>query len=286
MASGQQDAHSQSRPVAGRQNGDIPVQTTPARPHFGHSLQLRSASASTAADHDLTIVVPAFNEEKRLPATLDGLMAYLDPWGIDYRVIVVDDGSRDGTAQLTRRCGPRFSTISQVNSGKGAAVRNGVLRATGRIVAFTDADLPYDLDGLRVAYDLIAAKQCEVVFGARDLKESTNLAPRRFLRTLAHWVFKTIMRLLVSREVTDTQCGLKIFSRRAANEIFSRTTIDGFAFDAEVVFLTHRLTLPFCRIPVTLINEYASTISLTRHALPMVLDVVKMRGRAAGRVPA
>src|SRR5579859_3929591 len=89
-------------------------------------------TCGTLSDHELTVVVPAFNEESRLPATLDGLAAYLDRWGIDYRVLVVDDGSRDGTANLTRRWGPRFSTISQMNRGKGAAVRNGVLNATGR----------------------------------------------------------------------------------------------------------------------------------------------------------
>ncbi|HLJ11513.1 MAG TPA: glycosyltransferase [Planctomycetaceae bacterium] len=232
-------------------------------------------------DHDLTVIVPAFNEERRLPATLDGLSAYLDDWGIDYRVLVVDDGSRDGTARLTCGRGPRFSTISQPNRGKGAAVRNGMLRATGNVVAFTDADLPYDLDGVRTAYDAIAGKACEAVFGARDLKESAVLAPRRILRTLATLTFRSIVHRLVSREVTDTQCGLKVFSRRATVEIFSRTTIDGFAFDAEVVYLTHRLALPFTRIPVTLINEYASTISLTRHALPMLLDVFRVRLRDA-----
>lgn len=232
------------------------------------------------ADHDLTVIVPAFNEENRLPATLDGLAAYLDRWGVDYRVLVIDDGSSDGTACLTERRGRRFSTISQVNSGKGAAVRNGMMQATGRVIAFTDADLPYDLDGVRAARDMIEAGECEVVFGARDLEESAVLAPRRFLRTLATWVFRSIVQQLVSRQITDTQCGLKVFSRRAALDIFSRTTINGFAFDAEVVFLTHRLSLPFHRIPVTLINEYASTISLTRHALPMLLDVIGLRLRA------
>lgn len=275
-----QDAHGQNRPVAGRQHGEAPVHSIPARPHFGVSRQSRTVPGLATADHDLTIVVPAFNEENRLPATLDGLAAYLDPWGIDYRVLVVDDGSRDGTAQLTQAYGPRFSTISQANAGKGAAVRNGVLHSTGRVVAFTDADLPYDLDSLRTAYDLISAGQYEVVFGARDLEDSNVLAPRRFLRTVAHHIFSNIMWALVSREVTDTQCGLKIFSRRAAFEIFSRTMINGFAFDAELVYLTERLSLPFRRVAVTLINEYASTISLTRHALPMVWDVVKLRGRA------
>ncbi len=159
-------------------------------------------------------------------------------------------------------------------------MRNGMLRATGRVVAFTDADLPYDLDGLRVAYDAICRDHCEVVFGARDLQESAVRAPRRIMRTLATWVFRSIVAQLVSRQVTDTQCGLKVFSRRAALEIFSRTTIAGFAFDAEVVFLTHRLSLPFRRIPVTLINEYGSTISLSRHALPMLMDVFALRMHA------
>ncbi|MGQ0633279.1 MAG: glycosyltransferase [Planctomycetaceae bacterium] len=239
------------------------------------------------SDHDLTVVVPAYNEELRLPATLTGLAAYLDDWGIDYRVLVVDDGSRDRTRWLSDHYGRRFSTVSQPNRGKGAAVRNGMLCATGRIVAFTDADLPYDLDALRIACAWLDAGLCEVVFGARDLRESAVRAPRRLMRTVAHQAFSGIVRRLVSRQVTDTQCGLKIFSRRAALEIFSRTTIDGFAFDAEVVFLSQWLHIPFRRVAVTLVNEYASTISLSRHALPMLLDVIRVKLRGwRGEYPA
>lgn len=256
------------------------VQTTPPTPRFLRSRSAGQTFGQPAADHDLTVIVPAFNEEQRLPATLQGLADYLDRWGVDYRVLVVNDGSRDGTAQLTDSWDARFSTISQDNAGKGAAVRNGMLHATGRVVAFTDADLPYDLDSLRRGFDVIDAGPCEVVFGARDLKESSVQAPRKMLRTMAHFVFRTAVQMLVSWQVTDTQCGLKIFSRRAAQEIFSRTTIDGFAFDTEVVYLTRRLALPFTRVPVTLINEYSSTISLTRHALPMLMDVVGLRWRA------
>jgi dolichyl-phosphate beta-glucosyltransferase len=269
MAPGEQQAQGQVSYPVGR---GLPGEISPRSPHFRFSPK--------EPDHDLTVIVPAFNEEQRLPATLDGLASYLDLWGVDYRVLVVDDGSLDATCRLTAGRGARFSTISQPNRGKGAAVKNGMLRATGRVIAFTDADLPYDLDGVRVAYEIISRRSCDVVFGARDLRESAVLAPRRFLRTLATWVFRSIVQRLVSRQITDTQCGLKVFSRRAALEIFSRTTIDGFAFDAEVVFLTHRLSFPFRRIPVTLINEYASTISLTRHALPMLMDVIGLRWRA------
>ena len=280
MAAGQQDAQSRARhlPVRASRTGGVngPVKS----PRFDGAHVGKSPDSISPTDHDLTVIIPAFNEESRLPATLDGLADYLDTWGVDYRVLVVDDGSSDATGRLTQGRGLRFSTVSQVNAGKGAAVRNGMLRATGRVVAFTDADLPYDLDGVRAAYEFIDSQQCEVVFGARDLEESAVLAPRRFLRTMATWVFRSVVQHLVSRKVTDTQCGLKVFSRRAAIEIFSRTTIDGFAFDAEVVFLADRLAHSCRRIPVTLINEYGSTISLSRHALPMLLDVVGLRLRA------
>jgi len=243
-------------------------------------MQTDTRSALIDPDHDLTVVVPAYNEESRLPATLDGLAQYLDAWGVDYRVIVIDDGSSDGTAKLTASRGHRYSTIRQPQSGKGAAIRNGMLQATGRVIAFTDADLPYDLDALRDAYSQIELGDCEVVFGARDMAGAEIKAKRKFLRTIATVVFREVVRMLVSRHVTDTQCGLKIFHHSAAHAIFSRTTINGFAFDAEVVYLTHFLDLPFRRIPVTLINEYASTISLSRHALLMLKDVIKLRLRA------
>lgn len=242
--------------------------------------QLAARQPAGSPDHDLTVVIPAYNEESRLPKTLTDAATYLDQWGIDYRVIVVDDGSRDGTAALSDSYGPRFSTIRQPNGGKGSAVRKGLLAATGRVVAFTDADLPYDLASLKSAYETVAAGNADAVFGSRDMDESTSLVERQFLRTLASSIFRGVVTFLVSRQVRDTQCGLKIFSRSAAHAIFSRTKINGFAFDAEAVFLAHCLDLRIQKVPVTLINEYASTISLSRNAIPMLVDVVKVRWRA------
>ncbi len=232
------------------------------------------------SDHDLTLVIPAYNEESRLPKTLTDAAAYLDQWGIDYRVIVVDDGSKDNTAKLASAYGPRFSTIRQPNGGKGSAVKKGLLAATGRVVAFTDADLPYDLVALTAAYETVRAGDADAVFGSRDMTDSASLVERQFLRTVASQVFRGIVTFLVSRQIRDTQCGLKVFSRSAAQAIFSRATINGFAFDAEAVFLAHCLDLRLQRVPVTLINEYASTISLSRNAIPMLLDVLRVRWRA------
>jgi dolichyl-phosphate beta-glucosyltransferase len=232
-------------------------------------------------DHDLTVIIPAFNEERRLPWTLAALTGFLTDWDVDHRVLVVDDGSTDRTAMFTDIFGPRFSTIRLGRQGgKGRAVRTAMLCATGHVVAFTDADLPFDLKALRQGYDWIRRGQCEVVFGARDMKESTHLAPRRLSRQIATFLFREVARCLISRQVTDTQCGLKLFSRRAALEIFSRLTIEGFAFDAEVVLLTQQLGLTFRRVPVTLVNDYGSTLSLRRNALPMLLDVLRLRWKS------
>lgn len=235
---------------------------------------------SVNVDHDLTLVIPAYNEEARLPKTLTDAKAYLDQWGIDYRVVVVDDGSKDRTAFLADSYGSRFSTITQPNGGKGSAVRKGLLAATGRVVAFTDADLPYDLASLKSAYETVEKGDADAVFGSRDMDDSASLVERQFLRTVASGVFRGIVTFLVSRQIRDTQCGLKIFSQSAARAIFSRSTINGFAFDAEAVFLAHCLKLRLAKVPVTLVNEYASTISLSRNAIPMLMDVVRVRLRA------
>lgn len=233
-----------------------------------------------ALDHDLTLVIPAYNEEARLPRTLRQLREYLDRWGINYRVVVADDGSRDGTASIATGFGPRFSTLSlPQNRGKGAAVRAAMLGASGRVAAFTDADLPYALESLRAGYELIRGGQCQVAFGARDLEGSRRIVHRRALRRAASAVFSQIVRLLISPDVTDTQAGMKLFSAAASRAIFSRTTIDGFAFDAEVVFLARHLCLNYRRIPVVLINEESSSLSVWRHTLPMLWEVFQVRLR-------
>jgi dolichyl-phosphate beta-glucosyltransferase len=228
-------------------------------------------------DHDLTLVIPAFNEERRLAATLEAVEAEFRRSTIDYRVLVVDDGSSDNTASLATGVGRRFSALRlHRNQGKGAAVRAGMMAASGAVAAFTDADLPFDLSSLFQAYSWIQDGGCDAVFGARDLQQSTTAASRRFSRRLASAAFRRLMAMMVSQELVDTQCGLKVFSRAVAKEIFSRATIDGFAFDVEVVRLAICLGVTVKRIPVRLVNEQSSTLSLTRHAIPMLADAMRV----------
>jgi dolichyl-phosphate beta-glucosyltransferase len=231
-------------------------------------------------DHDLTLIIPAYNEEQRLPRTLTEAKSFLDCWGINYRVMVVDDGSQDATSGLAELFGRRFLTLSQQNGGKGSAVRAGMMAATGRVVAFTDADLPYDLNALKYAFDMIERDETDLVFGSRTEQGTTFKVERRLVRTIASAVFRSLMSLLVSRQVSDTQCGLKVFSRTAARKIFSNAKTNGVAFDAEVVYLAHLYELAIETIPVILVNDYAATISLSRNAIPMLMDVLRVRWRA------
>ncbi len=237
-------------------------------------------SVSLTVDHDLTLLIPAYNEEARLPRTLRDAKAFLDDWGIDYRVIVIDNRSADRTGEIASRFGYRFSTIRQEIPGKGAAVRMGMLASRSRIVAFTDADLPFDLSCLRMAYEKINSRKCSVVFGSRNISGMAPVVQRSLMRTVASYVFRKLVSQLVSRDVTDTQCGLKVFSHHAARQIFSQTMVNGFAFDAEVIYITHLLSFPYCRVPVTLVNDEGSTVSLVRNAFPMLRDVLRVRWQA------
>ena len=143
----------------------------------GTDAATQASGTPLPSDHDFSLVIPAYNEEHRLPWTLAELRRFLDTSSLDYRVLVADDGSTDRTATLAAAMGPRFSTVSlPQNRGKGAAVRNAMLHATGKVLAFTDADLPFELESLRQAYDLVHGAKCEVVFGARDLAQSTHRA--------------------------------------------------------------------------------------------------------------
>jgi dolichyl-phosphate beta-glucosyltransferase len=231
-------------------------------------------------DHDLTLIIPAFNEAQRLPHTLAAVKDALTTWRIDFRVIVVDDGSVDGTAELPAQYGSHFRALRlRRHRGKGAAVRAGMLQATGAVAAFTDADLPFDLDALRHAYELIRKELADVVCGARDLAGSGTKVSRSLWRHCASWTFRGAVRRLLALKVTDTQCGLKAFSRRAVESIFPRQQVEGLAFDVEVLYLAEQLGLGCVRIPVLQLTEHATTISLRRQALPMLMELVQIRWR-------
>lgn len=230
-----------------------------------------------------SVVIPAYGEEARIGATVARLRDELAPEaaGGGLEIVVVDDGSPDATAEAARAAGADQVVVQPRNRGKGAAVRAGMLAATGRSVLFTDADLSYPPDQLvRVLAEVEAG--WDVVVGSRRHVDTVTLVQARRLREVSGRLFNSLTRAVLLGQYRDTQCGLKGFRSDAATMIFSATRLDGFAFDVEVFHLVERYRLSLTEVPVTLANSGASTVRVGLEALRMVRDLFRIR-RWAGR---
>jgi glycosyltransferase involved in cell wall biosynthesis len=227
----------------------------------------------------LSVVIPAFQEAGRIGATIERVRAALGAVDGVVEVVVVDDGSTDGTAAEAREAGADQVIVHAANRGKGAAVRTGALAATGATVAFTDADLAYSPDQLLGLLDRVESG-VPVVVGSRRHEQTTTLVRARRLREVGGRVVNLVTRVVVLGSERDTQCGMKAFSATAAREIFGRTTIDGFAFDIELFVIADRLGLEVGEVPVQVENSERSTVKVVRDATRLVTDLFRIR-RAA-----
>lgn len=225
----------------------------------------------------MTVVIPAFSEGRRIAATLGEVRAALAELGTDdLEVIVVDDGSDDDTAEQARCAGADQVLVLPLNRGKGAAVRAGMLAARGRTVAFTDADLSYPPHQLlRLLAEVEAGY--DVVVGSRKHIEATTLVRGRRLRELSGRVFNALTLAVLLGQYRDTQCGLKAFRSDAAQRLFSRARVDGFAFDVEVFHLVERYRLTLKEVPVALANSETSSVRVGIDALRMLRDLFRIR---------
>lgn len=225
----------------------------------------------------LSVVVPAFREE-RIGSTIERLRHDLakvaDEGGLE--LIVVDDGSHDGTADRAEQAGADLVLRQPVNRGKGAAVRAGMLAAHGRAVAFTDADLSYSPDQLLGLLEQVE-EGWDVVVGSRRHTDTTTLVKAGQLREIGGRVINWLTTLVLLVHHRDTQCGLKAFRGDVAKLIFSHSNVDGFAFDVEVFHLVERYGLSLTEVPVRVENSNRSTVKVVRDALRLVRDLFKIR---------
>ncbi len=230
----------------------------------------------------LSIVIPAYNEEQRLPATLDRILAYVERSPIAVaEILVVDDGSRDGTAALVEARGGLIRLVRNPgNRGKGYAVRNGMLAATGEWILSTDADLSAPIGELDKLIAAAREQNAVVAIGSRALNRRLVKVHQPAMRELSGRAFNVVMRTVTGLPFRDTQCGFKLFRKDAAREIFSRQVEEGFSFDVEDLVIARTLGLRAIEVPVEWSNVEGTKVSLAQ-GMKSFADLVKIRGRAA-----
>jgi glycosyltransferase involved in cell wall biosynthesis len=244
------------------------------------------ADSMKPGDPALSIVIPSFNEELRLPATLDRVSAWIDAGGKCTEVVVVDDGSTDRTAAVAesfRAKIPLLRTLAnEQNRGKGYSVRRGMQEARGEMVLFTDADLSAPIEE---ADKLLAAlADFDVAIGSRALDRSLISVHESRFREFAGIVFNTIVQAVLRLPFVDTQCGFKAFRREKCKIIFEQQRIERFGFDPELLYLARHHGLKAVEIPVRWAHSPATKVNMLRDSVQMFLDVFRIRWNAlAGR---
>jgi len=231
-------------------------------------------------DLDLSIVLPAYNEENRIGPTLDKIEEYLSNKEYSYEILVVDDGSTDETAALIRKRAdknPHLHLISNPgNQGKGYAVRNGVLHTRGKLVLFSDSDLSTPIGELdKLLYRLYTG--VDVAIGSRHLEGSDIQVPQPWQRVWMGRIFNALVRILFGTSIQDTQCGFKLFRGDVARALFSFATINRFGFDVEIIFLAKKMGYKVEEVPIIWINDEETKVSAIKDSLNMFMDLLRIR---------
>jgi dolichyl-phosphate beta-glucosyltransferase len=231
---------------------------------------------------EISIVIPAFNEALRLPATLDRVERYLATAGVAAEVIVVDDGSRDSTADVVRQRAARWPQLTLVvaerNGGKGAAVRLGMAAARGRYRIFSDADLSVPIDDMDKLLRPLRAG-AGVAIASRGLHDSQVELHQPWYRETMGKIFNRLVRIFVLGGVHDTQCGFKAFSAEVAERVFPALQTRGFGFDVEVLYRAHRAGFRIVEVPTRWINSPQSRVHPIRDSAAMFLELLAIPGR-------
>lgn len=234
-----------------------------------------------------SLIIPMYNEEKILPETIATLHAYMESAFDDYEVVFADDGSTDHSREIVANCGhERMRVVGyEKNRGKGCAVRCGMLAAKGDIRLFTDCDLAYGTEIIRTLYDKFIAAGCDVMIGSRNLS-GDGYEGYTLLRRLASKTYIRVLCMVGGFRLSDSQCGFKAFSAKAAEDVFSRCETDSFAFDFEAILFATRLGYSISEIPVRIINhrESESKVNMLTDSVRMLRDLMQIKKRVKRQV--
>jgi glycosyltransferase involved in cell wall biosynthesis len=230
----------------------------------------------------VSIIVPAFNEATRIGDSIRKIDAFMRQSPLSLELIVVDDGSSDGTADIVRQFRAKRLRLVQNNRnhGKGYTVRHGVLAASGQYVLFTDADLSAPIEELNKLLDVALKEDADVVIGSRAIDRTFIEKHQSRFRELAGMLFNVVVRLLLGLKLRDTQCGFKLFHRKKSRRVFEQQTTWGFGFDPELLFLAKRNGLTIRETPVRWSHAEGSKVRPIKDGFRMVLDLIRIRWNA------
>lgn len=222
-----------------------------------------------------------YNESAIIADTAAKLSAYMGENFEDYEIIFSDDGSKDGSADIVRSLSlPNVRVIGYPdNRGKGSAVREAMLASEGDAVMFTDSDLAYGTDVIKkVADAFVENPECDLVIGSRNL-DKDGYDGYTLVRRVASRCYIGVLKLIGGLKITDSQCGCKAFSGKAAKRVFSNCTVNRFAFDFEAILIAEKCGYKIKEIPVKVINHGDSKVNVLRDSFKMIRDILKMKKR-------
>jgi len=229
---------------------------------------------------EISIVIPAYNEEKRIGKALKKVYEYFKEKKIEFEIIVVDDGSNDKTVEIVEKFSFDKKEIRilkhEKNMGKGAAVKTGILNAKGELILFTDADLSTPIEEFEKLKKEIE-NGYDIAIGSRGLKDSKIVIPQPFYRRMVGRIFPLLVRLLVINDFKDTQCGFKLFKKETGKKIFSQLKTDGFAFDVEVLARGKKENFKIAEVGVVWYNSPCSSVKIFRDSFRMFISLLKIR---------
>jgi dolichyl-phosphate beta-glucosyltransferase len=229
----------------------------------------------------LSVIIPAYNEEKRIPRTLAEIDKYLKNQNFDYEIIVVNDGSKDKTGEVVRGMSSLIKNLRLIdnkkNHGKGYVVRQGMLQAQGEYRLFTDADNSTSIDQVEKMWPEFK-KGYEIIIGSRDIKGAVLDPPQPFLRqAILGEGFKLFRKIIIGLwRIQDTQCGFKCFTKESAENIFPKCQIDRFAFDPEILIIAKKLGYKIKETPIYWKNDPESKVKF-KSMIKMATDLIKIR---------
>ncbi|MBI4398176.1 MAG: glycosyltransferase family 2 protein [Candidatus Omnitrophica bacterium] len=227
----------------------------------------------------ISIIICAYNEAERLPKSLKEIGNFLESWRRSYEIIVVDDGSRDGTARVASEhlAGVSHFVLSERNNrGKGYAVRTGMLHARGTYILFTDADLSTPIHELEKMIPFLEDGY-DLAIGSRAIEAPEVKRTMIWYREIMGRTYNFLREIFIYPGISDSQCGFKCFRREAAKDLFSAQKLNGFSFDAEILYLARKRQYRIKEVPVSWYAETQSKVKIVKDSLNMFLDLIRIR---------